>query len=468
MTLTGSGGYWNGRSESSQSGEKNGHPPPPPPSDAEPPGPPLRWRYIPLDFSDGPFWLPSDVLGQDQIQGKGIRLHVEGLPLLSSKEKYQDFYLKSIPSELLVSLELAHPMPPLTTRLHSLKELLLASPHLETLHYRDKGQGTHFSFTGSERLPPLKDLVLESYDWNHDKHSVATHWDFSRIRSLALLSVPIHSFLTSVPPTSLAALHTLHASDFSAHHHHHHHPGPPDHRLSATLDLAALVSTHICALVDLRLTCHVSLFPPSALLRHAASLRRLSLRDHVGFADDDRRCPTLPASDLEVLAGALDRLTALELDMDFDDDDHHHHQQRRRFLLALCHFPALRTLTLHTQTVLRPTGCCDDDDDDDDDDNVPAAAAAAADPDRDAAARTFAFLVRNRGVGVGGGDVPVPWQRVTLNVGTGGAVARRVGEGWRGVMAKRCFVLERAEGSGGGGGGGGGGFVFREEGGGRG
>lgn len=406
--------------------------------------PPARWRVVSSQFSAGPFWMPSDVLSQEHARRNGIKLYVEDLPLRSFEGKHQDTYLRAIPSEFLVSLKLAHPTPPLTARLHSLKQLLLASPRLETLHYRDRGQGTNFSFLGSERLPAFEDLVLKCYDWNHDSREVAAHWDLSRIRSLALVSVPIFNFLSSVPFADLARLHTLHVEDFSAH--------LPDRRADATRGLYLLVRDHIRALRHLRLTCHTSLFPVDAVLAHAADLRTLSLRDHVGFSDDDRVCPTLRPRDLALLASRLRRVHTLELDMPPPADDDDDNDVRISFLRAICAFPALHTLTLHTQTVLLPSG--------------PVATTGSGcvisgvDPDRDAAARTFAFLTRNKAAPASA-SAPT-WRRVTATVGgwTRGAMVRRLGEPWRenhsrGVFAERCFVMERA--------GGVGKLVFREE-----
>ena len=343
------------------------------------------------------------------------RLYVQDLPLRDFTGPDRDTYLRAIPADFLVSLKLTSPAPPLSTRLDSLKRLVLQSRRLETFHYEDKGQGTRFSFAGDERLPAFKELALKSYDWAHSSEEVKRHWDFSRLESLQLISVPIYNFLSSVHPGELAGLKELTCEDWSAHLH--------DKRTEATLALYLLVKRHIRALRTLSITCHTQQFDLDAILAHGPTLQELSFRDHVGFRDDDRRCPTLRPSDIVHLARHLPYVHTLELDMD-----------ARRcnpsdFLRALCTFPNLHTLTLHVQTVLRPL-----------DEVQP-----GYDRDLAAASQTFGFLLHWRQEYSGSRG----FRRVVINVGGWRPVmVRRLGQAWRrqnsmGIFAERCFVLDR-------------------------
>jgi hypothetical protein len=340
-----------------------------------------------------------------------MELYIDDLPLRDVHGDHQCNYLQGIPATLLVSLKMATPVPPLTTRLHWLKQVLLNSRRLEIFHYDDRGQGTQFSFAEKERLPPLKELSLRSYDWNHSAKDVADHWDFSMIRHLALVDVPLYQFLASVPCTMLLKLHTLHCEDFSAH--------LTDRRRDATRQLYMLVS-QVRALHTLRITCHTQLFPVDALLRHARTLRVMSFRDYVGFGDEERRCPTICIDDLVSLSHGLPNLHTLELDMDAASC------VPSLFLGALCRFPQLHTLTLHVQTVLRSYD----------------AVRPGTDRDCDSVLATIRALVWGKQGGV-------PWTCVTINVGGWGRhMTRRLGGAWRekneqGVYAERCFVLER-------------------------
>ncbi|KAL7621205.1 hypothetical protein AAE478_008522 [Parahypoxylon ruwenzoriense] len=331
-----------------------------------------------------------------------------------------------IPPDVLVSLNMTCPILPLTTRLRSLKQLLLKARQIETFHLRDRGQGTRFSFEGDERLPAFEDLFLRSYDWDHSADVVQNHWDFSRLRRLTLVDVPLFQFLRSVPYAELRQLHTLHLEDFNTH--------LPDRCQEATESLYMLME-QIRALRSLKVTCHTSLFPVGILLRHAASLQELSFRDYVGFGDEGRRCPTMQVEDLTLLSRGLVNLFALELDMDtaaLGDPS-----AVVAFLRALCEFPRLGALVLHTQTVLRvPDG---EDEGDDDDDRM----YGDGDSDYGAATQTFMTLVDGKRVAS-----KQAWKSITINVGGWRPVmVRRLGEAWRernrrGVFAERCFVLE--------------------------
>ncbi|KAI0600707.1 hypothetical protein F4775DRAFT_582620 [Biscogniauxia sp. FL1348] len=387
----------------------------------------IRWRYILSDFRAGGSWLPSAILSPRHADTK---LYIEDLPLRDPVSgSPHDAYLRAIPTDALVSLKTAYPAPPLVAYLEPLKRLLLACRRLETLHYHDRGQGSRFSFAPGERLPALTELSLRSYDWDHGPAAAREHWDFSQLRRLSLVDVPAGPFLAAVLPSNpglAARLESLRCED-----------APSEATTRALHDLVSAGA----ALRSLRLVCHVQLLAPAApLLRpHAASLRALSLRDHVGFGDEATACPTLRAHNVAALAAALRALRELELDWDVpacDDPD--------AFLRALCAFPRLHTLVLHTQTVVRPL--LDDDDEDEEDEE-----SVAVDRDYEAAVRTLSFLVRGKAAA----SSVVPWRSITINVGGWRhAMVRRTSAPWRernlrGVYAERCFVLERQEGAGG-------------------
>ncbi|KAK1987429.1 F-box domain-containing protein [Colletotrichum cereale] len=377
----------------------------------------VRWHYVDAEFRSGRIWLPSDLLNPQRTRFNGTKLFVEHLPLREFEGQLRDTYVRAIPTDLLVSLKLASPAPPLTTRLNSLKQLLLLSRRLETFHYEDRGQGTNFKFAEGERMPPLKDLILKSYDWNHSKEDTRAHWDFTRLESLDLISVPVFNFLSTVDFPHLAGLRRLHCEDFSAH--------LADKRQEATGGLYLLVAHHIRALQTLSVTCHIQLFPLDGILRHGGSLEVLRFRDHVGFGEEDRRCPTLWAEDIATLAQGLPFVHTLEVDMDVALCD------PPEFLRAICSFRSLQTVTLHVQTVLHPLEVV----------------YPGMDRDYDAALHIFQFLLREKQLAT----PDIPWKQITINVGGWRKVmVRRFSTAWRqqnenGVYAERCFVLERNE-----------------------
>ena len=375
-------------------------------------------------------WLPSDVLDLQRMERHGTKLFVENLPM---RQFDKGSYIKAIPSGPLVSLKLASPTPPLTTRLASLKRLLLRSRNLEVLHYQDRGQGTQLSFEAGERMPPLRELSLRSYDWNHSGDEVMKHWDFSRLTSLELISVPYYNFLSSVPLSVLSNLSSLHIDDWSAH--------LLDRRREATHLLHDLIRYHIKELKSLEITCHIGLFHLDAISRHGRSLQKLRLRDHVGFGDENRRCPTLQPATLARLARSLPILHTLELDMDVRRCD------PEQFLRALLRFPRLDTLTLHMQTVVSAAAA--------EDDNLP-----RTDQDYHATMTILGALTRER-ERERERDSPDrgPWKQITINVGGWRPVMiRRLSPTWRelnehGIFAERCFVMDRIRGQ----------YIVREE-----
>ncbi|KND92062.1 hypothetical protein TOPH_03409 [Tolypocladium ophioglossoides CBS 100239] len=358
----------------------------------------IRWCYV-VQYDRIPrLWLPSDILDYSQIRRNDTKIYIENLSLGGVQHDFDESYFNATLTRHLVSLKLLNPNPPLTTRPDSLKRLIMQSPCLQTLHYQDLGIGTSFKFQGQERVPPIADLALKSYNWEHSPEDVAKHWDFSRIRSLKLVNIPVSNFLNSVYLPDFALLHTLKVEDYGGH--------LQDMRPSATRRMYDLIKHHINALETLDIT----------LLR---------FRDHVGFEEDNKRCPTLALEDLAILGAQLTFVHTIELDMDIALC------KLRDFLKAVCSFPRLDTLTLHVQTLIRANDRVD----------------PRTDRDYDAALETFSSLIRLREQQ----RPELPWRRITINVGGWRRVmVRRMGYGWKkqnaqGVYAERCFVLERNE-----------------------
>ncbi|KAI0419088.1 F-box domain-containing protein [Xylaria grammica] len=372
----------------------------------------VSWRYVQDDLCKGEFWVPTDILPPQYIQSGKVELYIEDLPLRDFRSEKNNPYMKAIPTWILVSLKMATPTPPLTARVESLKGLLLNSPRLETFWYDDRGQGTQFELSGSERLPPFRELCLRSYDWNHSSAAVRQHWDFSKIRHLELADVPLSHFLTSVSFPDFRHLNTLRLNDSSM--------WLPDVRRDTTRGQYVLIK-QIQALVDLQITCDIQSFPIDGISHHAQSLRHLRFRDYTGFEDEYRRCPTLKIEDLDFMAQKLVNLRTLELDMDERCCEPH------RFLHTLRNFRQLNTLTLHTQTILNPL--------EDTETNV--------DLDYERAIQILSLLIQ--------GERPALWRSVTINIGGWKPVmVRRLSAPWRelnsrGLYAERCFVMERQD-----------------------
>ncbi|KAI0503017.1 F-box domain-containing protein [Xylaria bambusicola] len=372
----------------------------------------VSWRYVRDDLHKGDFWVPTDILPPHYTQSSNFKLCIEDLPLRDFRAEKGNPYLKAIPTGVLVSLKTATPTPPLTARVESLKGLLVNSPRLETFWYDDRGQGTRFELRGNERLPPLRDLSLRSYDWNHGPNTVRRHWDFSEIRHLELVDVPLGPFLNSVLFTDFRHLKTLRLDDSSMH--------LPNRPRDTTRGQYALIK-QIKALDDLQTICDIESFPIDGILQHAKNLQSLRFRDYTGFSDEDRHCPTLDLNNLITMSQTLNNLHTLEIDMDSKRCE-----LQQDFLLALCNFRRLGTLTLHTQTVVNPFKH----------------AKTSNDLDHEKAMQIFSFLHSKKST---------PWRSITIIIGDWKPImVRRLSARWRelgsrGVHAERCFVMEKKQ-----------------------
>ncbi|KAM7201403.1 hypothetical protein V8F20_004867 [Naviculisporaceae sp. PSN 640] len=424
--------------------------------------PDLRWSFI---CNTGPTydrWVPSDIYSLTSHDPARIKIHIEGLPIGALDGKHADLYRSVIPSNLLVSLETSMQLtatsePP---RLPCLKELLLESRGLEVFRYRGSGKKTRFYFgEGERRLPAFKELTLRSYEWTHGVEETACHWDFSRIRSLELVSVSVFNFLSSVCLADFAGLHTLRVDDSGADQVQNHHNISSQCRAAAVSILVHhLVRDHIHSLTSLEIITQFEHFPIDALLRHSTTLKDLVFRDQGAFSDDYLPSPTLRLNDLRKLARNMDHLQSLELDMDVL-----HHKNSTRFLVQLCKFKSLRRLTLNVPTVVDSESAGTESwytrsasADHTSSYNRQANANrtdSAPDADEKCANKMFEILRRHKSIS---GTVTsvhvVEWDRVTIKVGGWQSLmVRRVGnEVWRAlnkrvVFAKRCFVMERVQ-----------------------
>lgn len=375
-------------------------------------------------------WPPPTVL--DHIP-PGTKLLLENVPLRFPNDTLLRKHIKQ-----LHSMRIAGGHPKLSRWLTPLKRMLLQATKLETFHYQDNGYGCSFELTDGERLPPIKNLHLKSYRWQHTRDQVDEHWDFARVRCLCLTDVPMYGFLRSISMTDFANLHTLTINCHSVY------PDEEEGR-TATKLLATLIGTHVRALTSLDITCDVGRFPLDSIVRHKNSLQCLRVRDFIGFEDDDGLpCPTLLVGDVLTLARELTHVRTLELDMDTRVCD------AVEFVQAVAGFRNLRELTMHTQAVkAQPSSITVLDDED-------GLVRTDAQASHDAALQTAIGLL-NRLLETDaelsrrqeGHERILLLRRVTVNIGGWRLVSlRRITNPWRqrnepGNFAERCFVLER-------------------------
>lgn len=376
-------------------------------------------------MNNGRAWLPSDLASFHTPSQ--VKLHVQDVPLRECPSVSKDL-LASIPTDALVSLKLAYPIPPLSSTLDSLRELLTRCTALETFHYHERGQGTFLRLTGNQRLPAFRHLMLESYDWQHSKDAVAKYWTLSSLKSLCLASVPIYRFLKSINMADMAKLTSLQLDDAYAR-------LDSEESEQGTILMHDLILNHIQALEFLEVTCHQRLFGINAILKHAETLTSLRLRDHTGF-DNGGICPTLSVADITALGNTMHALRALELDMDCPA------QEQAWFLSAVAKLPRLQHLTLHIQTAIEPPGI--------DEDGNQQPPLVEGDVDLQGAYGLLHALLWAMRCETRIGDV-FPLQQLVINVGGWKpTTARRIGSTWRalnelGVFAERRFVFHKSK-----------------------
>ena len=150
--------------------------------------------------------------------------------------------------------------------------LLLGNNQLKTLHIAGKYNGTMIDETDIgdlDSLPPIEELSLQNYDWDHSPPIINSFWNWTNLTSLGLRRVPILQFLDTVPTKHLAQLQVFKTDGFCL---------DNSEWDEATQSLSELL-TNILSLRELSITCHVGdrrlIF---SLLGHGATLRTLELR----------------------------------------------------------------------------------------------------------------------------------------------------------------------------------------------
>lgn len=101
--------------------------------------------------------------------------------------------------------------------LSPIQQFLLKKENLEILHLTCTGPGVTVSDDAihpNERMPAIKELLLDGYEWNHSPATAVHFWNWSRITHLELRRVPIIPFLATVTPEHLTHLRTFKTDGF--------------------------------------------------------------------------------------------------------------------------------------------------------------------------------------------------------------------------------------------------------------
>ena len=222
------------------------------------------------------------------------------------------YHSKSLPfATRLVSLKHTQYPSDLLNR-SSLKTFLLQCDQLNVLHLFNLQSSAEFldeEIDRSERLPPIEELFLHGYVWQHSPSIATGFWNWSRLTSLRLEKVPIIQFFESVSTENFRQLRSLITDG---------HCQNPAEYTRAT-DLMIKLVRAIDSLENLSLVCCVNMLSIDAIRKHGPGLRHLQLRDFKGMVHlplRRDRVPTLSLLDLLEIQSSCPKLMELGLDVD--------------------------------------------------------------------------------------------------------------------------------------------------------
>lgn len=191
-----------------------------------------------------------------------------------------------------------------------IRDLLLAQPNLQKLHLVSETKAPPVfpkprlrEPASSERLPPLRELVLDGYHWDYPPWAAVNFWDWSNIIHLELRNTQVDNFLLTVPPQHLSRLQTFITDS----------RGSVGHRVSIDRLLCNVVAQNSC-LEELRMKYVVKKSTlVSMVARNGSVLRILDLR----CCNRPRKSSWLPLSKGELvdLNSGCPQLIELEVDI---------------------------------------------------------------------------------------------------------------------------------------------------------
>ena len=161
------------------------------------------------------------------------------------------------------------------------KPLLLGNAGLKILHIAGNRKLTNIEeedIGDEDCLPPIEELRLKNYKWDHSPSIIEGFWNWNNLTSLELEHVPIIRFCRTVSVDKLTQLKTFRTDGFCF---------DESNRDQATVLLSKMVS-NIRGLNELSLTCNVGYQDcVSSILRHSKTLHTLELRSYCDLFPKD-------------------------------------------------------------------------------------------------------------------------------------------------------------------------------------
>ena len=197
-----------------------------------------------------------------------------------------------------------------------IKDLLFERPKLQRLHLIKKS-GYHVASWNPKietsrdqsikRLPALKELVINSYNWDHSPWETANLWDWSNITYLELRNVQVINFLSRIQPQDFSGLKSFIEQCTSNY-------DKLSHREKSKLLCNFLQHTPV--LEELDITCDTQSTPiASTITQRCPRLRTLSLRSFSIFRKSWWKA--LSVDDLSTIGSSCPQLMEIKLDLEF-------------------------------------------------------------------------------------------------------------------------------------------------------
>ena len=98
-----------------------------------------------------------------------------------------------------------------------IQDFLLGKKNLEVLHLTCTGANVAIpdvAIRSDGRMPAVKELILDGYNWEHSPRTAVEFWNWSRISHLELRRVSVVPFLSTVTPEHLVNLRTFKTDGF--------------------------------------------------------------------------------------------------------------------------------------------------------------------------------------------------------------------------------------------------------------
>ena len=197
-----------------------------------------------------------------------------------------------------------------------IKDLPFERPELQKLHLIKKSYYNFASWKPKietsrdqsvKRLPALKELVIDGYNWDHSPWETANLWDWSNITYLELRNVQMINFLSRIQPQDFSGLKSFVeecTSNFEESSH-----GKKSKLLCKFLQ-------HTPVLEELDITCDTQSTPiASTIAQWCPRLRTLSLRSFSIFKTSWWKA--LSVDDLSTIGSSCPQLLEIRLDLKF-------------------------------------------------------------------------------------------------------------------------------------------------------